>query len=189
MEDFIEHLERLGIIAVDSVSNMIAKRNSKNVMEKTQIEILNQQQYKQKVYKFFEPDYNNFAGKLRNCLQSNNIFYGLSHPKLIDDVCCSKWSDRVDGILFWNGTYRNVIFRYEVKRETVNMNIHTLSAGTLEYVPVEKAERLLQQDLPKYCGDYSYAGLMMTEITEERVRITISGVDRSASTSGRMMAW
>ena len=69
------------------------------------------------------------------------------------------------------------------------MNIHTLSAGTLEYVPVEKAERLLQQDLPKYCGDYSYAGLMMTEITEERVRITISGVDRSASTSGRMMAW
>ena len=37
-------------------------------MEKTQIEILNQQQYKQKVYKFFEPDYNNFAGKLRNCL-------------------------------------------------------------------------------------------------------------------------
>ena len=51
MEDFIEHLERLGIIAVDSVSNMIAKRNSKNVMEKTQIEILNQQQYKQKVYR------------------------------------------------------------------------------------------------------------------------------------------
>lgn len=158
----------------------LEKRKNKKMLEKEQIQNIRYLNHKQMIYQRFKKDYEDFAGKLNNCLQSNYSFYGFFRPIRIEDIYCQNWFDMIDGILFNNGGYQDIVFRFEIRREALNMNAHTITTGTFKYVPVVRAEQLLQADLPKYCGGFCYVGLSVTEIADEKVRITVSGVDRLA---------
>ena len=167
----------------------LENRKNKKMLEREQIQNIRYLNNKEMIYQRFKKDYEDFAGKLNNCLQSNYSFCGLFRPLRIEDIYCQNWFDMIDGILFDNGGYQDIVFRFEIWREALHMNVHTITTGTFKYVPVVKAEQLLQADLPKYCGEFCYVGLSVTEIADEKVRITVSGVDRPSPLSGGMMVW
>lgn len=121
-----------------TISGVIEKKRVQNELATQQLRNLQKNVYKQQVYDQFQADYFGFAGGLKNCLQSNDTRLGVSYPRRVEDIYTSSQLDRISGNLFPDGTYSNIDFHFEAKREPTNMNVHTLSAGTYEYVPPEE---------------------------------------------------
>ena len=161
-----------------AISGAIEKKRVENELATQQLRNLQKNEYKQQVYNTFQGDYFDFASALKNCLQ-NNTRCGVSSPKRIEDVFVPAQTDRISGNLLPDGTYSNIDFHFEANREPTNMNVHTISDGTYEYVSPEEVKRQLQSELPKYTDGFTYTGISVVEIPGDKLKITVHGVDRT----------
>lgn len=179
MGKFGEALNRLSNSVLNAISSGLDKKCAQNQINTAQMEIQSKLNYQYRLHERFIDDYRAFAGGFKNCLESNHTWYGLFCPKRIEDIFPQSEADMIDGQLFPDGRYQNIVFRFEVRREAINLNVHTISSGTVEYVPAKEVERQLQADLAKYIGKYYFAGLAVFEIPDNRLKIVIRGVDCS----------
>lgn len=177
MGKFGEALDRLSDSALDAISSRLDKKCAQNQLNTAQMKIQSQLNYQYTLYERFKDDYRALAGGFKNCLESNHTWYGLFCPKHIEDVFPQNKSDKISGQLFPDNTYANIIFRFEVRREPLNANAHTMATRTVEYVSAKEVERMLQNELPKYIGNYYFTGLTVFEISDDKLNIVISGVD------------
>ena len=177
MSEFLNSLKRLGCSALNAASALAEKKKAEKIFETQQIKNSLRKSHYVELHERFRENYDDFSSGLKNCIDSNHQQYGLRCPRRIEDLFCDKAIDMIDGVIFPDGGYQDLVFRYEAEREAVDINIHTISAGTARYVSEKEIERRLQTDLPKYIGEYCFTGLTVSGIGE-KVTITIYGVDR-----------
>ena len=168
---------RVGKAILDVGSSLFDKKKAQNCFYTSQMNKQIQQNNRDMQYEKFKDDYTYFATCFKNCLESNHSWYGLFCPKRIEDIFPQNKSDKIGGQLFPDNTYANIIFRFEVRREPLNANAHTMATQTVEYVSAKEVERMLQNELPKYIGNYYFTGLTVFEISDDKLKIVISGVD------------
>lgn len=112
------------------------------------------------------------AGGLKKCLESNYSRLGVACPRHVEELLCGELK-RVDGIVYPDGSYRNVIFYYVVNREPKSLGI-----GASDYIPVKEIERLLPDELAKFISPYYFAKLEAIELPDKKAKIIVYGVDR-----------
>lgn len=163
------------------IDSELKKKSAQNDVaieqSKIQQQELQQKIHQNQVNQYFMYDYWSFRSGVKNCLQSDPSRYGVVSPKRVEDVSAPE-SEQISATLLSNGLYENIVFRFEVKREPVSVNLHTITTGTAEYVPEKEVQRQLQHELPKYIGDYRYSSLSVIDAGDRRLIIIVQNVYR-----------
>lgn len=159
------------------IVSKLEKWREENKLAAKKLEQQQQNIQQNQVNQYFMYDYWDFRSGVKNCLQSDPSRYGVVSPKRVEDVSAPE-NEQISATLLSNGLYDNIVFRFEVKREPVSVNLHTITTGTAEYVPEKEVQRQLQHELPKYIGDFRYSSLSVIDAGDRRLRIIVQNVYR-----------
>lgn len=174
MNSFSSSFGELAKNVIETASNRIKAENAKNQVQKAQYDAAAQEIYRDRLYENFKGDYEAFASGFKNCLESNYSRLGVSCPRHVEDVYCADKQEQIDGKLFSDGTYQDISFTFEVKKE----NISNRAIGAFEYASKDDIEGQLREELPKYIGDYHYRKLEVVDIPGRKAKVVVHGVDR-----------
>lgn len=162
------------------IVSRLEKQREENELAAKILEQQKQDIQQNQVNQYFMYDYWDFRSGVKNCLQSDPSRYGVVSPKRVEDVSAPE-NEQISATLLSNGMYGNIVFRFEVKREPVSVNLHTITTGMAEYVPEKEVQKQLQYELPKYIGNFRYSSLSVIDAGDRRIKIIVQNVYRQQS--------
>lgn len=159
------------------MNSLAASQKMKAAQQELQAQMLRDQQeqnYKFRLWNFFENDYKAVGGALMDWIQVNHDQMGLKQVYRIQDIMCRKIFDNVTGKLYENGSWENIAFHFVVKKQ---MNVGRPNLPL--YISATAIQVQLQMDLAKYVNSlgYTYSDVAATEEVNNSVKITLFNVN------------